>query len=260
MHIIDHYAYTNRIRHLDPAQKATLAIVVVGLCLLLDHPAVGITAVVWMGILSVGWAGTPGRVVGRVLLAEAMFLVLAVVGVALSFSLAPPPPLPWQGIQMGPLWVGTCPESLALAGLLVSRALGCAAAMNFLALTTPLVDIVELLRRVRVPLLLIDLASLMYRFIFVLLESLQRMYTAQESRLGYANRRATTRSSGLLASRLFIDAYQRSIQLQTALESRGYTGELRVLPSTYRQDTHVYWLTAAVASSLLFIWGMWGVL
>lgn len=255
MHSIDQYAYTSRIRRIDPAQKAGLTLLVILLCLLLNRPAVGLVAVVWMAALTVFWAGLPWRVVGRVLLGEGLFLVLAVVGVVLSVSAAPLLP-PFQGFQMGPLWVGTSPASLTLAALLASRALGCAAAMNFLALTTPLVDMVELLRRLRVPVFLIDLISVMYRFIFVLLESMQRMYTAQQSRLGYATRRATMRSSGLLASRLFIDAYQRSRRMQTALESRGYSGDLRVLPISYRHDSRVYLLAAAVAGSLLLVWGM----
>jgi cobalt/nickel transport system permease protein len=206
-----------------------------------------------MAALTVFWAGVPWRVVGRVLLAEGLFLVLAVVGVALSFSAAPPP-APFVSIQIGPLWVSTSAGSLALAALLVSRALGCAAAMNFLALSTPLVDLVELMRRMRVPPVLIDLASVMYRFVFVLLESMQRMYTAQQSRLGYATRRAALRSSGLLASRLFVDAYQRSRRMQTALESRGYTDDLRVLPIEYRQHELMYVLMVAVGGSMMLAW------
>jgi cobalt/nickel transport system permease protein len=255
MHIIDRYAYQSRIRRIDPAQKAALACLVIGGCLLLDTPAVGVVAVAWMAVLAVFWAGVPARVVGRVLLAEGLFLALAVVGVALSFGTAPLP-APFQSIQVGPLWVGTSPASLALAALLVSRALGCAAAMNFLALSTPLVDLVELLRRWRVPVVLIDLASVMYRFVFVLLESMQRMHTAQQSRLGYATRRAALRSSGLLASRLFVDAYQRSTRMQTALESRGYAGDLRVLPLAYRHDARMYVLMVAVVVSMALAWGL----
>jgi cobalt/nickel transport system permease protein len=255
MHLIDRYAYTSRIRRIDPAQKAALAALVIVLCLLLNRPAVGLVAVGWMAVLMVCWVGVPWQVVGRVLLAEGLFLVLAVVGVALSLSTAPPPPA-FHGVQVGLLWVSTSPASLALAVLLVSRALGCAAAMNFLALSTPLVDLVELLRRLRVPVVLIDLMSVMYRFVFVLIESMQRMHTAQQSRLGYATRRAAMRSSGLLASRLFVDAYQRSTRMQTALASRGYTSDLRVLPLDYRHDARAYWLGTAVAGSLLLAWGL----
>ncbi|NJN65593.1 MAG: cobalt ECF transporter T component CbiQ [Chloroflexaceae bacterium] len=254
MQLIDRYAYANRLRNIDPAQKTALAVLVIGLCLLLNRPAVGLVATAWMGGLTVVRAGVPWAVVGRVLLAEGLFLVLAVVGVALSFSTSPPPP-PFRSFQVGALWIGGNPASFSLAGLLVSRALGCAAAMNFLALTTPLMDLVHLLRQLRMPPVLIDLICVMYRFVFILLERMQRMHTAQQSRLGYATRRAALRSSGLLASRLFVDAYQRSTRMQTALESRGYTGDLRVLPLNYRYDARLSVLGAAVGSSLLLVWG-----
>lgn len=255
MHIIDRYAYASRIRRVDPAQKAGLALLVIVLCLLLNRPAVGVMAVIWMWGLLVFWAGVPGRVFARVLFVEGLFLVLAVVGVALSFSLTPPSSS-FQTIQVGPLWVGTTPASLSLAALLVSRALGCAAAMNFLALTTPLVDLVELLRRWRVPMLLIDLVSLIYRFIFVLLASMQRMQTAQQSRLGYSTFWNGMKSAGLLGSRLFVDAYQRSQRMQIALESRCYNGDLRVLPITYHHDRRVYWFGSAMSVSLVLLWGI----
>lgn len=254
MHIIDRYAYANQIRRIDPAHKAGLALLVVVLCLALNSIAVGLVAAAWMWLLATHWAGLSGRVFGGVLLGEALFLALAVVGIALSVSLSRPPAPAW-GWHVGPLWFGTSPESLALAVLLVSRALGCAAAMNFLALTTPLVDIIDLLRRLRVPALLIDLMTLMYRFIFILLESVQRMQRAQQSRLGYSTYRRSIHSAGQLGSRLFIDAYQRSQRLHIALQSRGYTeGELRVLPAAYQHDTHTLWLGAAVASSLVLAW------
>jgi cobalt/nickel transport system permease protein len=236
VHIIDRYAYSNKIRGVDPAQKAGLALLMLLLCLLLNEPAVGLLTVAWMWGLAVGWAGLAPRVFGRVLLAELLFLGLATIGVALSVSLtAPVNPAGW-GVAVGPLHFSSDPESMQLAANLVLRALGAASTMNFLALTTPLVDLVDLMRRWRVPELLIDLATLMYRFIFVLLESLERMLIAQESRLGYRTYRRGMISAGLLGSQLFIDAYRRSQRLQTALEARGYDGVLRVLPGQYRRD------------------------
>jgi cobalt/nickel transport system permease protein len=253
MHLIDRYAYANRIRRVDPAQKAGLAGLVILLCLLLSRPAVGLLAVGWMWGLTVGWAGHSWRLFGQVLLAEGLFLVLAVVGVALSLSLTPPPDQAWVG-HVGPLWVSSSPPALETALLLVTRALGSAAAMNFLALTTPLVDLIDLLRRLRVPPLVIDLMTLIYRYIFTLLESLQRMYTAQDARLGYGGWRQRMRSAGLLASRLFVEAYGRSQRLQTALESRGYTGDLRVLPVNYRRDRWVWWFGTGIVFSMLLAW------
>jgi cobalt/nickel transport system permease protein len=253
MHIIDRYAYANDIRRIDPAHKAGLALLVVCLCLLLQRPAVGLLATGWMWLLAAFWAGLPGRAFGRVLLAETGFLLLATLGIALSLSSARPVGMDWSW-RFGPLWLSSSWPLLEQTLLLVARALGAAAAMNFLAMTTPLVDLVDLMRRWRLPPLLIDLMTLIYRFIFVLLESLGRMYIAQASRLGYAGLRRGMVSAGLLSSRLFIETYQRSRRLQLALDSRAFNGELRVLPARYQSDARTAWIGAAVGLSLLLAW------
>lgn len=255
MHIIDRYAYANKIRRIDPAHKAGLALAVLFLCLLLNEPAVSLIAIAWMWGLAVRLAGLSTFIFGRVLLAELLFLTLATVGVALSFSTSQPlhPDL-WTA-HLGPISISTGPAALFLAANLILRALAAASAMNFLALTTPLVDIVQLLRRWHVPLILIDLMTLIYRFIFVLLETLNAMYIAQESRLGYhTSYKRGMNNAALLASRLFIDAYQRSHRLQIALESRGFEGDLRVLPTSYSPDRKVLWAAVAVIASLVLTW------
>lgn len=253
MHIIDRYAYANRIRAVDPAYKVGLALVVLILCLVLDEPVVGLLTVGWMWSLATLFAGVPGLAFGRILLTEASFLLLTTVGVAISINTKPPTATDWIW-RLGPLWVSSTPEALDLGLHLVTRALGSAAAMNFVALTTPLVDIVELGRRLGVPVLLLDMMTVMYRLNFVLLDSLDRMRTAQEGRLGYSSFRCSMRSIGLLASRLFIDAFQRSQRLQKALESRGYDQELRVLPSQYHRDPAILLAGVVVVTSQLLAW------
>lgn len=253
MQLIDRYAYSNRLRAVDPVQKVGLALLVMALCLLLDRPAVGLLAIGWMWGLASLRAGLPFLLVGRLLLVEGLFLVLAVVGVAISVGTVPIEGSGW-GWNWGPLWAGSSLTSMEMAGRLAARALGCAAAMNFLALTTPLVDLIGLAHRLRMPALLIDLMVLVYRFIFALLDSLARMRTAQESRLGYVSLRQGMASTGVLASRLFLDAYHRSRRLQTALESRGYSGDLRVLPINYTADGRLWWVGAGAAATLLLAW------
>ena len=248
MQIIDRYAYSSRARVVDPMYKAGLALLVIVLCLVLDRPMVGLLAAAWMWGLATYWGGLPGLLFGRVLLAEAAFLLLTVAGVAVSVSTIPPA-IGWSW-NLGPLWVGCSPASLETALRLATRALGGTAAMNFLALTTPLVDLIDALRRLKTPALLIDLMTLVYRFLFTLLESLTRIHTAQESRLGYVNLSRGMSSAGVLAGQLFVDACHRSRRLQIALESRGYSGELRVLPAEYRRDRWLPWLGAGIVASL----------
>jgi cobalt/nickel transport system permease protein len=252
LHIIDQHAHNNRIRSLDPAYKAGLALTVLLLCLVFNKPLVGLVAVAWMYLLAVRLAGLGWRTFGRVVLVEGTFMILTTIGVVLSISLADPRDIsPWA-LRLGPLWLSSSPASLYQGVALITRALGAASAMNFLAMTTPLVDILELFRRCHLPLILVDIMVIIYRFIFVLLESLNTMYIAQDSRLGYhTSYWRSMNSAALLGSRLFIDAFQRSRRLQIALESRGYEGgDLQVLPSPYKTDPKIVWLGLVIAASL----------
>lgn len=250
MHIIDRYAYSNTLRQIDPAQKGGLAVLAILLCLLLDRPAVGLLTMAWMLALTTLWARVPTVAFGRALLAEGLFLLLSVAGVAISVSLSQSGPAAWQ---LGPLWLSTSPAALGLAARLLTRTLGCAAALNFLILTTPLTDLIELLRRLHVSETAIELMMIIYRAIFVLLESLERMRTAQDARLGFSSPRRAMHSAAMIASELFLDAYRRSRRLQIALESRGLDGALRVIPLDYTTDRRVWSFGAALTTSLLLV-------
>jgi cobalt/nickel transport system permease protein len=257
MQTIDQYAYGNHLRLVDPLHKALLAGVTLVLCLALNTIAVGVIAIVWMFCLAVWVARIPARVFMGVLLAEGAFMVLTTVGVAISLTLKDPTGIAQWGWRLGPLWISTSSERIHLAITLVARALGCASAMNFLSLTTPLVDLIDAGRRLHLPPVLIDIMTIIYRYIFVLLESLERMRTAQESRLGYANFRRGISSAALLTTRLFIETYQRSKRLQTALESRGYVNDLRVLPLTYERDWRLVLIGFGIVASLILVkWGL----
>lgn len=252
MRAIDTYAYASRLSGADPAPRAVLVLVTLAICLASTRPIVGLAAAAGMAALAVFAGGIPGRVVGRTLLAEGSFLALAVAGVALSVTSRPEPLAPW-GYQIGPLWFGVGPAAIGQATLLFTRALGCTAALAFLTLTTPLVTLIDLLRRWRVPPLLIDLMTVVYRFIFVLLDTLEQMRTAQDSRLGYATRRQSMRSSALLASRLFVSSYLRSRRLYLALSSRGYDGDMRVLPQRYHAAPGVSAAGAILIAALIAV-------
>ena len=255
MQLIDRYAYATKIRTVDPGHKAALAVLVLTLCLVLDKPAVGFLTALGMWALACLWAATPPLIFARILAAEGVFLALTAAGVALSAGAGSHPSGMWS-VGLGAVWIGADAASLVTAERLVSRALGGAAAMNFLALTTPMVDLLEVARRIRLPALLCDLMTVVYRFTFTLLDSLERMHTAQESRLGYVNLRRGTASAGLLGGQLFLDAYRRSKRLETALQSRAYRGEFRVLPITYRSDPQLYYAGACLVIALLLAWSI----
>ncbi len=229
MRTIDQFAYSNAIRRLDPAIKAGFSLLILLLCLVIDRPLISATLLCMVILLSVFWAKLPSGFVIRVLLAEGSFLLFGVLGVAVSINTVPT----GEAISIGPFWVNITVGSLLMAFRLFMRSLGCASAMNFLALTTPLVDLIDLFRRIHLPELIIDLMTLIYRFLFTLLDCLEQMVMAQEVRLGFNGWRRGLQSAGNIAANLFIEAFRKSQKLETSLEGRLWEGSLRVLPQDY---------------------------
>ncbi len=101
--------------------------------------------------------------------------------------------------------------------------------------------ILQVLRKLKVPSLLIEITEIMYRFIFVFLETSLKIYQAQNSRLGYRTARLWLHSLSLLISSLFITVFQRAKELTIAMDSRGYTEDILYVDEHYQYST-VNWL------------------
>lgn len=108
------------------------------------------------------------------------------------------------------------------------RVFGCFSALGFLTLTTPIANILHVLRQCKVPKVIIEIALLMYNVIFIFLGQIDTMKKAQETRLGYVDYKTSFNSLGYLSSNLFLKSLDKSETLQNALNSRGYDGDLPV--------------------------------
>lgn len=121
------------------------------------------------------------------------------------------------------------PDGPARAAEITGRAAAAVCCQLLFALTTPLADLLPRLTRIGLPAALVEMVALIYRMLFVTLDSAHRIQTAQAGRLGYTHRRAWVRSVGALGAALFVRSYDRAQRMQRGLECRGYTGELTVL-------------------------------
>lgn len=132
-----------------------------------------------------------------------------------------------------------------------SRSLACLTSLLFLALTTPLPDIISLLRRCKFPDTLLDLMFLCYRTLFVFSEAVHETITAQSSRLGYATAALSFRSLGGLVANLAVQVWQRSQALHLAALARNSDGALKFLENSYPHDTRN--ISIAAISGILTI-------
>ncbi|MCW5253795.1 cobalt ECF transporter T component CbiQ [Streptomyces sp. SHP 1-2] len=124
--------------------------------------------------------------------------------------------------------------SLSVNGLwgawnvLAKGTLGVAASV-LLAATTELRELLLGLQRLRLPSLLVQIASFMIRYGDLITDEMRRMRIARESR-GFEAR--GVRHWGVLAKSagaLFIRSYERGERVHLAMVSRGYTGAMPVI-------------------------------
>ncbi|MFK4596313.1 cobalt ECF transporter T component CbiQ [Streptomyces pristinaespiralis] len=137
---------------------------------------------------------------------------------------------------------------LSVAGLwgawniLAKGTLGVAASV-ILASTTELRSLLLGLQRLRLPSLLVQIASFMIRYGDVIADEMRRMSIARRSR-GFEAR--GVRHWGVLAKSagaLFIRSYERGERVHLAMVSRGYTGTMPVLDDV--RATRAQWSYAA---------------
>ena len=138
---------------------------------------------------------------------------------------------PGRAIYTLPLvgWTVTAP-GLRAAAYLILRAETAATFSVLLVLCTPWSDILKALRVLRVPIVLVVVLGMTYRYIFLLLRNAQDMFTARKSRMvgrldRREQRRAATASAGVLMSKTL----QLSEDVYLAMRSRGFQGEVYVL-------------------------------
>ena len=139
------------------------------------------------------------------------------------------------------------------AAVVATRSLGALAALLFLVLTTPLSDLIALLRRLRTPEVLLDIMVLCYRTLFVFAAALQDMRAAQAARLGHLDRNRLLRSLGQMAAHLTLQVWQRSHALHLAALARNNDGPLRFLGSRHPHARRDAGLAGVAALALVLL-------
>lgn len=248
---IEQYVYSNRLFSVHPGEKTAFALVTMVVCLASSSSAACLVSILLMAGSVVLLAGIACRPFLKLLAGPVSFLAVGAVTVAFSFSGRPEDFL--YSFSLGGVIVGVSPGDAVLACLVFLKSLAATTCLFFLSLTTPMVEVISVLRKIRVPALFLELVGLIYRFIFVLSETAERIYTAQSSRLGYKNLKTGYSSMGQLAANLFISAYRRSQMLFTTMSARGYTGDIRVLETEYTVSVRNVIVIIAVELALVAV-------
>ena len=161
------------------------------------------------------------------LLVPIVFLIFGTIAIAIGFSMRPVGQYHVHFLNL--FYIYWSKASLLKAGGLVFKALGAVSAPYMMTLTTPLSEIIAVLRKAHIPKLIIELMNMIYRYIFIMIDTHSRMKNSAESRLGYCDFKTSCYSFGQVASNLLVVSLKRGNNYYNALEARCYDGDLRFL-------------------------------
>jgi len=146
-------------------------------------------------------------------------------------------------------------QGVRAATYLIARTETAATFSVLLVLCTPWSHVLKALRVLRIPLVLVVILGMTYRYILLLLRTAHEMFQTRRSRMvgrldGPELRRIATASAGVLMSKTL----QLSGDVYTAMRSRGFCGEA-YLVDDFRTDW-VDWITLAMFTliAVLAVW------
>ena len=199
--LIDHYRRVESpVHRLPTGLKFAAALAVVGITVAIPLPR----GWPWLGAL-------------------AAFLLMAA-----QASRLPPSFLARRLLLLEPFVVGAAvvallrPHGLSVFMSLLARSTLCLLAMILLSGTTPFAGLLQTLRKIGIPELLVSVLALMYRYLFVMIDEAGRMRRARASRTFKAGRARTWKSSAGVIGQLFLRSAGRAERVYGAMLARGW--------------------------------------
>jgi cobalt/nickel transport system permease protein len=157
-----------------------------------------------------------------------------------------------------PLWHwhghthGITEQGLHGAGIIVTRVATSISLVVLLTLTTPWVRLLAALRALGVPKIFVLVIGMAYRYLFLLLDTVDDMYTARKARtLGQDREGRRFVAAG--AGTLFGKSHQLSEEVHQAMVARGYTGNAQSLSAFRLHAADGVWSVAIVAAAVLLL-------
>lgn len=225
MLLIDKYAYTNKLADYNPMTKFIFVIGALTIIIFFNNPYINMSIFIIMSFLTIFVANIPLNKYLKIMAMPIVFLMISIISILLSIS---PNDIFIFSVKISNKYIGITRESLTESINTLSRVWASISSTFFLALTTPLNNIIKILKKLKLPNVLIELLVLIYRFIFIVLDESKDIIMAEEMKFGYNNMRNSFRSIALLIKSLFIRVLLRYEDMIISLDSKLYNGEFKI--------------------------------
>ncbi len=111
--------------------------------------------------------------------------------------------------------------AMVFLSILVKSSL-CLFTVILLSNTTPFSKLLQTMKRLGVPRLLVTILALLYRYLFVLIDEAERLNRARASRTFSSNRRKKWHMLASLIGQLFVRSTERAERIYAAMTARGW--------------------------------------
>ena len=239
--IIDILVRKSRLYHVNASLKFWTTIILMILCISSNSAVIGIFLAIVMLFLTVIVGGFKIHDYMSMLVLPVSFLLLSGLALLIEYGGLP------AGVLNLPFFHGylsVMRTDQIRTALVMSKAFGAISCLYMLSLSTPMSDIIEVLKRAHVPDVIVELMYLIYRYTFLLIEMYYSMKNAAKSRLGDIDYRTSLRTTGSIYSNLLARSYRQANNMFDAMESRCFEGEIRFLESR-KNMTLIQVITAA---------------
>ncbi|MCF6165846.1 Transmembrane component CbiQ of energizing module of cobalt ECF transporter [Furfurilactobacillus rossiae] len=222
---IDKYAYNNEIATWSPSVKGLLWLVGMIIAfqpiLLLKIVFLPIAVIYTLHVVHVTF-----HQYLKWFYAVIPFIALSIIGIA--FTMSPSPKNVYGAIHLFGNYFGLAKSMMPMTLELSFRIITAIVCTYWFALTTPFQQIILLFKHLHFPSLLIEETLLMYRFIFIFVDSFEQIYRAQELRFGYASLGLSVHSAAILGKMLFEQVIINYQKMTYALDAKIFQGEFAV--------------------------------
>ena len=219
---VDSYAYRSRINQWNQSFKLIFGVTTLVAVIALNQPVVSIATLCYMTFLTVGVGKISFFEYARLLLLPITFILMS--SIAIAFEIGTGEPSLWE-IRINHFSLSITKEGIIAAATISLKALAAISALFMITLSTPMSEVISVLRKAKVPVLLLELMHLIYRYLFILLDINQKQREATRSRLGYIDRKTAFRTFGCELANLFVLSMKKANLSYDAMEARGDEGE-----------------------------------
>lgn len=179
--------------------------------------------------------------------------LVLILGVIYTFTTGT---IPLFSIQLGSFLLTATRDGLLGSILIVSRVLGAVSLVLLIGITTPAYSIFSALRWMRIPADWVELAQLMYRYIFLFTDTASDIATAQRVRLGYKGWRRSISSLGILVGAVLTASLDQAVRTSESMRLRGYSGQYPFAKQNPLCKKDI--MLALTINSI--VWGLWAVI